>query len=63
MFILSPGNYRKCSTHVHCIIVFAVVIGKAWAGRKESEVLETLVFSGATTVWTMKVFIRELILA
>lgn len=42
MFILSPGNYRKCSTHVRCIIVFAVVIGKAWAGHKESEVLETL---------------------
>lgn len=45
MFILSSGNYRKSSARVSCIIVFAVVIGRARVGRKESEVLETLMLS------------------
>lgn len=42
MFILCSGNYRKCSARVSCIIVCAVAIGRARVGRKESEVLETL---------------------
>lgn len=42
MFTLSSGNYRKRSAHVHCIIVFAVVIGRAQIGCRENVVLETL---------------------
>lgn len=45
MFILSSGNYRKCGARVSCIIVFAVVIGRARVGRKESEVLDTPMLS------------------
>lgn len=42
MFTLSSGNYRKRSAHVCCIIVFAVVIGRARIGCRENVVLETL---------------------
>lgn len=45
MFILSSGSYRKCSARVSCIIVFAVAIGRAHVGHKESEVLDTPVLS------------------
>ena len=45
MFILSSGNYRKCSAHVSRIIVFAVAIGRAQVGCREREMLETLMLS------------------
>lgn len=57
MFILSSGNYRKCSAHVSCIIVFAVEIGRAGVKCEEGEVLEALMFQrGKTVVWAMKAF-------
>lgn len=65
MFILSSGNYRKCSAGVSCIIVFAVAIGRAWEGRKESEAIETLMLLERknSAIWAMEVlncFIGEL---
>lgn len=42
MFTLSSGNYRKHSSRVHCIIVFAVAVGGAQRGCRESMVWEAL---------------------